>query len=115
MVLFDDRYQGAEYGRTNKTADNSDQFIYQPGTADWSPTGKMATLNEKMTIDYDILEVARIAYDEATSWSMWNTVFSSTTWEDLYIGSMNFGIEIPGTYDVSVDIEHVGVAAVPKA
>jgi len=115
MILFDNRFPGAVYDRTNKTADNSDQFIYQPGTGDWSPTGKMATLNETMTIDYDILEVARIAYDEATSWSMWNTVFSSTTWEDLYIGSMNFGIEIPGTYDVSVDIEHVGMAAVPKA
>ena len=115
MVLFDNRYQGAVYERTNKTADNSDQFIYQPGTADWSPTGKMATLNEKMTIDYDILEVARLAYNEATKWNRWDQVFSSTTWEDLYVGSMNFGIEIPGTYDVSVDIEHVGMASVPKA
>ena len=115
MVLFDNRYQGAVYERTNKTADNSDQFIYQPGTADWSPTGTMATLNETMTIDFNILDVAKVAYNEATKWSRWDQVFSSTTWEDLYVGSMNFGIEIPGTYDMSVDIEHVGIASVPKA
>ena len=115
MVLFDNRYQDTVYERTNKTADNSDQFIYQPGTADWSPTGTMATLNETMTIDFNILDVAKVAYNEATKWSRWDQVFSSTTWEDLYVGSMNFGIEIPGTYDMSVDIEHVGIASVPKA
>lgn len=115
MVLFDNRYPYTEYGRTNKTADNSDQFIYQPGTADWSPTGLMPGVGDTITIDYDIMEVARIAYNEATKWNRWDTVFSSTTWEDLYVGAMNFGIEIPGTYDMSVDIEHVGMASVPKA
>ncbi len=115
MILFDNRFPGATYGRTNKTADNSDQFIYQPGTADWSPTGKMPAVGERMIIDYDILEVARIAYNEATKWSRWNQVFSSTTWEDLYVGTMNFGIELPGTYDISIEIEDVGVRATPKA
>ncbi len=114
MILFDNRFPGAVYERTNKTADNSDQFIYQPGTGDWSPTGKMAVLNERMTIDYDILEVAKMAYYEATKWSRWQTVFSNTKWEDLYVGTMNFGIEIPGTYDISVDIEDVGIRATPK-
>ena len=115
MILFDNRFPGTEYERTNKTADNSDQFIYQPGTTDWSPTGKMAEVGVTMSIDYDILEVAKIAYNEATKWSRWDQVFSSTTWEDLYIGSMNFGIEIPGTYDISVDIDKVGIAYTPKA
>ena len=115
MILFDNRFPGETYERTNKTADNSDQFIYQPGTADWSPTGKMPAIGERMIIDFNILDVAKIAYNEATKWGRWNQVFSSTTWEDLYVGTMNFGIELPGTYDISIEIEDVGVRATPKA
>ena len=40
-----------------------------------------------------------------------STYFQDTTWEDLYIGSTNFGFEVTGSYDIRVEISNLGLIA----
>ncbi len=110
MILYDNREEGSNFTLTYKVDDdstaNTGKMICQPASKDWSSTGKMAKVGETINVDFDILTIAKEAFNKAKKTY---GLFSKSSWEDMYIGSMNFGIELPGTYDIGVEIDNVGL------
>ncbi len=109
LCLYDNRLAGtvsalyaAEDGGKEE---NTGAFIYQPSSSDWSPTGRVANVKEKMQIRFDLRKAAKEAYDLAIA----RNYLGGTKFEDLYIGSTNFGFEVTGTYNVSADISNLGI------
>ena len=115
MILYDNREEGSDFTLTYKVDDdstaNTGKMICQPASRDWSSTGKMAKLGETINVDFDMLSIAKTAFNKAK-----NTygLFSKSSWEDMYIGSMNFGIELPGTYDIGVEISNASIVYTVK-
>ncbi len=109
LCLYDNRMAGtvsnlyaAEDG--GKEA-NTGAFIYQPSSSEWSETGLVPQVREKTQIRFNLLRSAKEAYDLAIS----RNYLGTTKFEDLYIGSTNFGFEVTGTYNVSADISDLGI------
>ena len=115
MILYDNREEGSDFTLTYKVDDdstaNTGKMICQPASRDWSSTGKMAKLGETINVDFDMLSIAKTAFDKAKSTY---GLFSKSSWEDMYIGSMNFGIELPGTYDIGVEISNASIVYTVK-
>ncbi|MBQ8725898.1 MAG: hypothetical protein IJY84_02210 [Clostridia bacterium] len=111
MILYDNRDEGKPFDLTYKVDDdstaNTGKLICQPASASWSSTKKMASVGETINVDFNILGIAKTAFEYAQN--EYN-LFSSSSWSDMYIGSMNFGIELPGTYNVGIQIDNVGIA-----
>lgn len=109
ITLWDNRISGAAsdgYAAEDAGKDDATHaFIYQPSSAIVHPNGKCPRVNEYRTVDFHLLDVAREAFNTAKD----RGYLGNTEWEDLYIGSMNFGWEVTGTYNVAVDIDSVGV------
>ncbi len=110
MILYDNREEGSNFTLTYKVDDdstaNTGKMICQPASADWSSTGRMAKVGETINVDFDILSVAKAAFNKA---QRTYGLFSKSSWEDMYIGTMNFGIELPGTYNIGVEFDNVGL------
>jgi uncharacterized protein YpmB len=53
----------------------------------------------------DVMSVAKEAYDLAKE----RGYLGTTQFVDLYVGGMNFGFEIPGTYNLGVRFDDIGV------
>ena len=109
ITLWDNRLSGASYGgyaaEDAGKEDATHAFIYQPSSALVQPNGKCPVVNEYRTVDFHLLEVAKTAFNTAKD----RGYLGDTTWEDLYIGGMNFGFEVTGTYNIAVQIDSVGV------
>ncbi len=109
LNLYDSRYQGTRtdmYAAVDAGKDaNTGMFIYQPDSIKFSPTGKMAGTKEKMEINFNILDEAKAAFDLAKQ----RGYLGTTTFEDLYIGSTNFGFEVPGTFNITAEIYNIQV------
>lgn len=112
IMLFDNRKVGVSVGAYNAAdtgkVDATDQMIYQPATQDWAPNGVSPAVGDNVSVDFNILPVAKAAFEQVKAQGK---VFQNTTWEDLYIGSTNFGFEAQGTYDIAVTINQVGLIA----
>ena len=109
ITLWDNRLSGISYGgyaaEDAGKDDATHAFIYQPSSALVQPNGKCPVVNEYRTVDFHLLEVAKTAFNTAKD----RGYLGDTTWEDLYIGGMNFGFEVTGTYNVATQIDSVGV------
>ena len=109
ITLWDNRISGAaSSGFAAEDAGKDDAthaFIYQPSSAVVHTNGKCPAVNEYRTVDFHLLEAARQAFNMAKE----RGYLGDTAWEDLYIGGMNFGWEVTGTYNVAVQIDSVGV------
>ncbi len=109
ITLWDNRNSGAAFGgfaaEDAGKEDATHAFIYQPSSALVHPNGKCPVVNEYRTVDFHLLDVAKTAFETAKA----RGYLGDTTWEDLYIGGMNFGFEVTGTYNVATQIDSVGV------
>ncbi len=109
ITLWDNRISGAaSNGFAAEDAGKDDAthaFIYQPPSSVVHANGKCPVVNESKTVDFHLLDVAKTAFNTAKD----RGYLGDTQWEDLYIGGMNFGFEVTGTYNVAVQIDSVGV------
>ena len=109
ITLWDNRLSGAASGgyaaEDAGKDDATHAFIYQPASSIVHPNGKCPVVNEERVVDFHLLEAARTAFNTAKE----RGYLGNTEWEDLYIGGMNFGFEVTGTYNVAVQIDSVGV------
>ncbi|MBE7079266.1 MAG: hypothetical protein E7380_05350 [Clostridiales bacterium] len=109
LTLFDNADVGEStttfYRGDDDTEHNTGMLICLAGAQSWSPTRKIPGVGETVSVNYDILTEAKAAFDYAKG-KGW---FSSSSWSDIYIGSTNFGFEIPGTYNIGVQIDEVGL------
>ncbi len=109
ITLWDNRNSGASFGgfaaEDAGKEDATHAFIYQPSSALVHPNGKCPVVGEYRTVDFHLLDVAKTAFETAKD----RGYLGDTTWEDLYIGGMNFGFEVTGTYNVAAQIDSVGV------
>lgn len=67
--------------------------------------GKMPEAHQTATATFEVMQVASSAYHLALQ----RGFFTTTQFEDLYIGGTNFGFEVPGTYNIGVRIDDIGV------
>lgn len=109
LNLWDNRNVGkvsAEYAAQDLGKEDATlAFIYQPSSKKFTKTGIIPQVGEKESIRFDILQTAQYAYELARS----RGYLPDTNWDDIYIGSMNFGFEITGTYNAAVQIDTVGI------
>lgn len=109
ITLWDNRISGAAFGgyaaEDAGKEDATHAFIYQPSSALVHPNGKCPVVGEYRTVDFHLLDVAKTAFETAKE----RGFLGDTAWEDLYIGGMNFGFEVTGTYNVAAKIDAVGV------
>lgn len=109
ITLWDNRISGAPFGgyaaEDAGKEDATHAFIYQPSSALVHPNGKCPVVNEYRTVDFHLLDAAKAAFNTAKE----RGYLGDTLWEDIYIGGMNFGFEVTGTYNVAAQIDSVGV------
>ncbi len=109
ITLWDNRISGEAFGgyaaEDAGKEDATHAFIYQPSSDIVHSNGKCPVVNEYRTVDFHLLEAAMTAFNTAKE----RGYLGNTAWEDLYIGGMNFGFEVTGTYNVAVQIDSVGV------
>lgn len=109
ITLWDNRSSGAvSNGFAAEDAGKEDathSFIYQPSSMIVHSDGKCPVVGQKRTVDFHMLEVVRTAFNTAKS----RGYLGDTEWDDLYIGGMNFGFEVTGTYNVATQIDSVGI------
>lgn len=107
LCFYDKRYDftpefAAEDGGKEQ---NTGAFIYMPDMSQiLSGLGK-TVVGQAKHVDVDILPIVRSAFKLAQQ----RKYLLNTTWEDLYIGSMNIGWEVPGTYNVAVQINSLNI------
>lgn len=108
IPIYDARYLHMdERGQADAgTSGNTGKFIYQMPTLDYMPNG--ITVGEKIHINIDLIPYMRRAIDLANE----KGFMINTTVDDLFLTSMNIGFEVPGTYDVSVELSNFSLLAV---
>ncbi len=96
-------YAAQDGGKENNTG----AFIYSPSSALYYPQfrGVVPKAHTPVSMRFNILQTARDAFDLAKQ----RNYLANTAWEDLYVGGMNFGFEVTGTYNVGADVEQVGI------
>ena len=109
LQLWDNRTQGgavSEFAAEDAgKADATHAFIYNPGGEKFLKNGRQPMVGERNKIDFDVIETAKYALETAKK----RGFLPNTNWEDIYVGGMNFGFEVTGTYNVSAKIDSVGV------
>lgn len=109
LNLWDNRNVGkvsAEYAAQDTGKEDATlAFIYQPSGDKFYPSGKTPAVGEHAKINFELLDTAKYAFELARS----RGYLADTSWEDIYVGGMNFGFEITGTYNAAVQIDTVGV------
>lgn len=109
ITLWDNRISGAAFGgyaaEDAGKEDATHAFIYQPASSLVHPNGKCPVVGQYRTVDFHLMDAAKAAFNTAKE----RGYLGDTAWEDLYIGGMNFGFEVTGTYNVAVQIDSVGV------
>ena len=115
LPLYDNRYVGQTWGGysiDNEKDSATGAVIYQVPTENWAPNGVLPNQEVTVSVNFDIASYAKSAFEYAKS----NYgVFANTAWEDIYIGSMNIGIEIPGSYDIGISVSNLGLICTPNA
>ncbi len=107
--LWDNRHSGGvspEYAAQDLGKEDATKaFIYQPASTVFFESKRMPTVGEQAKIAFNFLPLAKQSFELAKS----RGYLPQTTWEDIYIGSMNFGWEVTGIYNVGVQIDTVGI------
>ncbi|MCL2159907.1 MAG: hypothetical protein FWH48_10905 [Oscillospiraceae bacterium] len=113
MPVFDNRYEFSEpYQAQDMTTPNfiyslpskvfTDESFFKDGKPFGSPD------NEWMTIELDILPEILKAFEKAKSIGY----LPDTELDELYIGALCCGWEVPGTYDAEMQMKDVGLYAI---
>ncbi len=109
LMLYDNTEAGKSYPTyyrgDDDTENNTGMLMCLSGSSNWSSTEKIANVGETISLNYNILTEAQEAFNYAKK-KGW---FSNSSWSDIYIGSTNFGFEIPGTYNIGVQIDEVAL------
>ncbi len=109
LNLFDNRSAG-------KTTTLYSQYDVGTGTGIYSPSstyyldsnnGQIPTVGKRVKAKIDVLSIAGKAYNEGKA----KGYFDDTEYEDLCLGGMNFGYELPGTYDISSKFYAINIFA----
>ncbi|MBQ7924148.1 MAG: hypothetical protein IJ329_02455 [Clostridia bacterium] len=109
LNLWDNRKDGGvspEYAAQDLGKEDSTKaFIYQPSSEKIFAEKKMPRVGEKRELAFSVLATTKYAFELAKA----RGYLPDTSWEDIYIGSMNFGFENTGIYNTAVQIDTVGV------
>lgn len=109
LNLWDNRMSGGvcpEYAAQDLGKEDATKaFIYQPSSEHFFAEKRMPTVGELRSMHFDVLSTAKSAFELAKQ----RGYLPDTAWEDIYIGSMNFGLEVTGTYNTGVKFDTVGV------
>ena len=109
LCLWDNRYENLEkplFAAVDGGKEtNTGAFIYSPESNLYYKGNKMPTAKTDVNVNFDILDIAKSAYNLAIE----RGYLGTTTFQDLYIGSMNFGFEVPGTYNVASQINNFDI------
>jgi hypothetical protein len=107
MPLWDNRNAGGKAGSYIAHDAGTDTLIYAPGSTYYfhDSSGLLPKVGERARARADILPIVKTAFAEAKQ----KGYLGTTTWEELAIGGMNFGYEVPGTYDISATVHDIGV------
>lgn len=102
LNFHDKRYDFAPFyaAQDGGKENNTGAFIYLPDMQPLMSDKGKAEVNKKFSVDINILSIIQDAFTLAQQ----RNFLTKTKWEDLYIGASNIGWEVPGTYDVAVDI-----------
>lgn len=105
LQLYDSRYTfPGFYADEDGGKDvNTGMFIYLPASSEF--LAKQVTPGSSVSVEYNVLSQIRAAFSLAQS----RGYLTNTTFEDLYIGGMNIGWELPGTFDVCVEIDDLNL------
>ena len=110
MPIFDNRQAVVQesYFQDGGKEDTTHKFIYNMSAAHYMDQGLVA--GEWMRMDIDILPYVQraieLAYEEG--------FLQGTTPEELGVANMNIGWELPGTFDVEMELRDLSLAAVEK-
>lgn len=108
VPLWDNRKSGKETELFAQVDEGTSSLMYNSSSRayyDKTNEGKMPVVGQKAKATFEVMKVARTAYDFAIT----HGYLGSTEFEDLYIGGTNFGFEIPGTYNLGVHFDNIGV------
>ena len=85
----------------------TDTLIYSPGSTDFMKTnsGRIPKVGVDAQAKVDILPIVQKAYEDGIK----KGYLGTTKWEELAIGGMNFGFEVPGTYNIGTEIKDIGI------
>lgn len=105
--LWDNRSAGQVTNLYAQLDGGTSSFIYNPSSRLYYADNnfRLPEVNQKITASLDISDIARSAYNLAIQRGFLGT----TQYEDLYVGGMNFGFEVPGTYNIGVEWDDIGV------
>lgn len=109
LSVFDSRAEEndnfAGMGDSHAPDFGTKKLIYSIGK-DRTLNGKQVEVGKTYTMKYDILPEVKKAFDLAQSYGF----LQGALFDNMEIGSMNLGWELPGTFDVSFEIEKISIA-----
>ena len=80
-------------------------FIYQPSMRELLGANGKTEVGKQINSEINILPHLKEAFRLAQE----RNFLTNTNWDDLYIMSTNYGWEVPGTYDVAIEISNANV------
>jgi len=105
VSLFDNRDAGKETSLYYAFDAGTGTAIYNLGSSYYMKDKKIPTVGERKTALIDIRPYVEEAFNIAKK----DGYFETTVFTDLYLGSSNFGYEVPGTFDISSTIHSINV------
>ena len=107
IPLWDNRSVGKQTAVYSAHDKGTDTLIYSMASSDYLKYngGVIPNVNEKAKAKVDILNIVTNAFNNAKD----KGYLANTNFEDLAIGGTNFGFEMPGTYNIGVKIDDLGV------
>lgn len=107
IPLWDNRSVGKQTAVYSAHDKGTDTLIYSMASSDYLKYngGVIPDINEKAKAKVDILNIVTNAFNNAKD----KGYLANTNFEDLAIGGTNFGFEMPGTYNIGVKIDDLGV------
>lgn len=107
LSFYDNRYEFTPFyaAQDGGKEHNTGAFIYTPDMQQILGVEGKTEIGKKVSVNVDILPLIKEAFTLAQQ----RNYLSQTKWKDLYIGHTNIGWEVPGTYDVAVEISKLNI------
>jgi hypothetical protein len=107
MPLWDNRSVGKINNATSHHDAGTDTLIYSMGGRHYlsETNGAIPQVGVRSRACADVYPIIKSAFAEAIS----KGYLGTTQWQDLAIGGMNYGFEVPGTYNIAASMHDVGV------
>ncbi len=107
LSFYDNRHEYSPYyaAQDGGKESNTGAFIYTPDMKLILSSQGKAEVGKKFSVNADILPIMKEAFALAQK----RNYLTSSKWTDMYIGGTNIGWEVPGTYDVSVEISKLNI------